>query len=37
METFDFDEYIRKNNGNNNLDNYWVRFDGFGAREFKEL
>lgn len=37
METFDFDEYIKKNNGNNNLDNYWVRFEDFGARSFEEI
>lgn len=37
MERFDFDEYIRKNNGNNNLDNYWVRFPDFGARSFADL
>ena len=37
MERFDFDEYIRKNNGNNNLDNYWVKFDDFGAKSFKEI
>ncbi|MCR4789111.1 MAG: hypothetical protein K5888_11025 [Lachnospiraceae bacterium] len=37
MEKFDFDRYIIKNNGNNNLDNYWVKFDGFGAGCFAEL
>ena len=37
MEKFNFDEYIRKNNGNNNLDNYWVRFEDFGARSFEEI
>ena len=37
MKRFDFDEYIRKNNGNNNLDNYWLKFDGYGARCFAEL
>lgn len=37
MEMFDFDEYIKKNNGNNNLDNYWVRFEDFGARSFEEI
>ena len=34
---FDFDEYIRKNNGNNNLDNYWVKFPDFGAKCFKDI
>ena len=33
----DFDLYIRKNNGNNHLDNYWVKFDDFGAKCFAEL
>lgn len=37
MDRFNFDEYIRKNNGNNNLDNYWVRFEDFGARSFEEI
>lgn len=37
MERFDFDTYIRKNNGNNNLDNYWVKFPDFGARCFKDI
>ena len=37
MERFDFDEYIRKNNGNNNLDNYWLKFETFGAKCFAEL
>ncbi len=37
MERFDFDAYIRHNNGNNNLDNYWVRFEDFGAKCFAEL
>ncbi len=37
MEKMDFDLYIRKNNGNNHLDNYWVKFEGFGAKKFEEL
>lgn len=37
MDKFDFDAYIRKNNGNNNLDNYWVKFDGFGAKCFSDF
>ena len=37
MERFDFDDYIRLNNGNNHLDNYWVRFEGRGANCFAEL
>ena len=37
MERFDFDTYIRKNNGNNNLDNYWVKFPDFGAGCFKDI
>ena len=37
MDSFDFDEYIKKNNGNNSLDNYWVRFDNFGATSFAML
>ena len=34
---FDFDQYIRHNNGNNNLDNYWVKFEDFGARRFEDF
>ena len=37
MERFDFDAYIKKNNGNNTLDNYWVRFPDFGAKRFKDI
>ncbi len=37
MESFDFDEYIRHNNGNNNLDNYWVKFPDFGAGCFRDI
>ena len=37
MKRFDFDEYIKKNNGNNNLDNYWVRFPDFGAKSFSDI
>ncbi|MCR4895278.1 MAG: hypothetical protein K5891_00720 [Lachnospiraceae bacterium] len=37
MERMDFDRYIRLNNGNNHLDNYWVRFEDGGARCFAEL
>ncbi|MCR5726679.1 MAG: hypothetical protein K6G24_04350 [Lachnospiraceae bacterium] len=33
----DFDLYIHKNNGNNHLDNYWVKFEDGGARCFAEL
>lgn len=37
FEKMIFDKYIEKNNGNNHLDNFWVRFDGFGAQCFAEL
>ena len=37
MDRFDFDEYIHKNNGNNNVDNYWVRFSHHGAKCFKDI
>ena len=37
MDRFDFDTYIKKNNGNNTLDNYWVRFPDFGAKCFKDI
>lgn len=37
MDRFDFDTYIKKNNGNNHLDNFWVRFENFGARNFEEV
>lgn len=37
MPRFDFDMYIMKNNGNNNIDNYWVKFDDFGAKCFADI
>ena len=37
MKVFDFDTYIKKNNGNNHLDNFWVRFDNFGAKSFDDI
>ncbi len=37
MDRMDFDLYIRKNNGNNHLDNYWVKFEDGGARCFADL
>lgn len=37
MLKFDFDEYIKQNNGNNNLDNYWVKFKDFGAKQFSDF
>ena len=37
MTRFHFDTYIKKNNGNNHLDNYWVKFDGFGAKCFADI
>lgn len=37
IERFDFDQYIRIKNGNNNLDNYWVKFEDFGAKCFADF
>ena len=37
LEKFDFDRYILLNNGYNNLDNYWVLFENYGAKSFEEL
>lgn len=37
LDKMDFDKYIKINNGNNHLDNYWVKFDDFGAKKFAEL
>lgn len=37
MEKMDFDRYIMLNNGNNNLDNYWVKFEGLGAKCFRDF
>lgn len=34
---YDFDLYIKKNNGNNNLDNFWVKFEDFGATCFDDI
>ena len=32
-----FDTYIENNNGNNHLDNFWVRFENFGAKCFEDI
>lgn len=37
LEKMDFERYIMMNNGNNNVDNYWVRFDDFGAKSFYDI
>lgn len=37
LESMDFDRYIMMNNGNNHLDNYWIKFDGFGAKTFRDI
>lgn len=37
MENMDFDLYIKKNNGNNHLDNYWVKFEDYGAKCFRDI
>ena len=37
LDHFDFDQYIRILNGNNHLDNYWVKFADGGAQCFEEL
>lgn len=37
MNEFDFDKYIMIKNGNNNLDNYWVKFEDFGAKCFNDF
>ena len=37
MKRFDFDQYIMLNNGNNNLDNFWVKFDNYGAQSFADI
>ncbi len=37
MESMDFDEYIRKNNGSNHLDNDWVKLEEAGIQSFQEL
>lgn len=31
------DVYIKNTNGNNNVDNYWVQFEGFGAQSFAQI
>ena len=32
-----FDTYIENNNGNNHLDNFWVRFENFGAKCYEDI
>ncbi len=35
MDRMNFDLY-KKNSGNNHLDNYWGKFENFGATKFSE-
>lgn len=37
MDRFDIDQYIKIKNGNNMLDNYWIKFEDFGAKCFKDI
>lgn len=37
LKHYDFEELVKKNNGWNHLDEYWVKFDGIGARNWEEV
>lgn len=37
LKHYDFEELVKRNNGWNHLDYYWVKFDGLGARNWEEI
>lgn len=37
LKYYDFEEIVKRNNGWNHSDYYWMKFDYFGARGWKEI
>ena len=37
LESYNFEEMIKRRNGANGVDDYWVKFDGVGAKTFEEI
>lgn len=37
LDHYDFEEIVKRMNGNNNVDFYWVKFDGIGAKQFSDI
>lgn len=37
LDHYDFEEIVKRNNGNNHLDDFWVKFDDLGAKTFKDI
>lgn len=37
LDCYDFEELVKRNNGSNHLDSYWVKFDGIGASCYNDI
>lgn len=37
LDHYDYEEMIKRNNGSNHLDNFWVKFEGLGAKNFDDI
>lgn len=37
LESYNFEEMIKRRNGTNGIDDYWVKFEGIGAGTFEEI
>lgn len=37
LKYYDYEEIIKRNNGWNRLDCWWIRFDGIGAKTWEEI
>ncbi len=37
LSCYNFEELVKRNNGSNHLDEYWIRFDGIGAQCYDEI
>lgn len=34
---YDFEELVKRNNGSNHLDEYWIKFDSIGAQCYDDI
>lgn len=37
LESYDFEEIVKRNNGSNHLDMFWVKFENIGAKCFNDI
>lgn len=37
LSGYDFEELVKRNNGSNHLDEYWVKFDRIGAKCYNDI